>query len=654
MGRLQVSGSPSQFLSGFYALNDDGVFVREGAVVPVNNYSDGDRTENRLMSVVRSAKDRSVFSRELRDAMKDWPSTYHLSPARANLLRPFGGWLADKNILELGAGCGAVTRYLGEVTAEGGGNVVAVEGSSRRAAIARARTDDLSNVQVVAEDLLGIESKAQFDAVVVVGVLEYARLAGLPGETGATTFLRHIKKFLKPDGVLFLAIENQLGLKYLAGDKEDHLGIPWFGVNDLYSADTAVTYGHAELCRHFSDAGFEAVRTWLPFPDYKMPTLMLAPEAMHHADFRPGFLIAETNGCEQRPVFSPQRAWPVLERNGLLPEMANSFLMVAGQAENLADSSVLAWHFSTGRARPFVRETRFAAIEGEGVMVSRHALGREKARATEAGYVWAAGEEEREAYIARPSWWFSMLDIVSRDGWTLEQLTGWATVWIEAWLARAGVECLENGLRVHGDMVDATPFNMIVAEDGRTATFFDLEWSSSKPVAADFLLVRALREALRKVALLAPPADRSLSTADRIVTRVLAHFGLHLTQEDLDRCSAEEAVFQAWVNDEPHSLNIAERIRYNDFPLRWYEPQSDPVGMSADTRLALEVRIVEMQKAAQERQAELNTMEQRVHQAEAELERVRTSLVWRAGSILRKFDAYCPRLTGGLRRLRRG
>ena len=91
MGRLQVSGSPSQFLSGFYALNDDGVFVREGAVVPVNNYSDGDRTENRLMSVVRSAKDRSVFSRELRDAMKDWPSTYHLSPARANLLRPFGG-----------------------------------------------------------------------------------------------------------------------------------------------------------------------------------------------------------------------------------------------------------------------------------------------------------------------------------------------------------------------------------------------------------------------------------------------------------------------------------------------------------------------------------------------------------------------------------
>jgi hypothetical protein len=76
--------------------------------------------------------------------------------------------------------------------------------------------------------------------------------------------------------------------------------------------------------------------------------------------------------------------------------------------------------------------------------------------------------------------------------------------------------------------------------------------------------------------------------------------------------------------------------------------------MSADTRLALEVRIVEMQKAAQERQAELNTMEQRVHQAEAELERVRTSLVWRAGSILRKFDAYCPRLTGGLRRLRRG
>ena len=51
------------------------------------------------------------------------------------------------DVLEIGAGCGAITRYLGEC----GGNILALEGTPRRAAIASARTRGLDNVTVLSE-----------------------------------------------------------------------------------------------------------------------------------------------------------------------------------------------------------------------------------------------------------------------------------------------------------------------------------------------------------------------------------------------------------------------------------------------------------------------------------------------------------------------
>src|SRR5271157_442229 len=91
-------------------------------------YSDGAEVEERLYRVIRDAKDRSTFSRELAPAITDWPSEYHLSRGRHCLLRPLGIKPGD-TVLELGAGCGAITRYLGEI----GALVVAVEGSLLRA-----------------------------------------------------------------------------------------------------------------------------------------------------------------------------------------------------------------------------------------------------------------------------------------------------------------------------------------------------------------------------------------------------------------------------------------------------------------------------------------------------------------------------------------
>ena len=80
-------------------------------------YSDGAEVESRLFNIVRSAGDRSTFSRELASAITDWPSEYHLSSGRHCLLRPLGIGPQDR-VLELGCGCGAITRFLGESGAQ--------------------------------------------------------------------------------------------------------------------------------------------------------------------------------------------------------------------------------------------------------------------------------------------------------------------------------------------------------------------------------------------------------------------------------------------------------------------------------------------------------------------------------------------------------
>jgi len=174
----------------------------------------------------------------LRQNLFDWPSLYHLSGTRANILRPFQRTLAGADVLEIGAGCGAITRYLGEC----GTNVLALEGSPRRAAIARSRTRDLENVTVLAERFDRLQCDCKFDVITLIGVLEYANLF-TSGENPPLAMLERVRSLLKPEGKLIIAIENQLGLKYFAGASEDHLGQPMVGIEGRYRKDQPQTWG---------------------------------------------------------------------------------------------------------------------------------------------------------------------------------------------------------------------------------------------------------------------------------------------------------------------------------------------------------------------------------------------------------------------------
>src|SRR5262249_48281059 len=189
--------------------------------------------------------------------------------------------------LEIGCGCGAITRYLGEL----GADVVGVEGNPKCGEIAAERCRDLPNVRIVVDDLLRLELEEQADWVLLIGVLEYAPKFAAHGDP-VEHYLSSAMRFLTPYGRLVVAIENKLGIKYLNGWCDDHIGLPFFGVQGLYGSLMPRTFGRRELEHHLLSAGLHYLEFYYPFPDYKLPRVILSDAALRVPQFNAADLFA--------------------------------------------------------------------------------------------------------------------------------------------------------------------------------------------------------------------------------------------------------------------------------------------------------------------------------------------------------------------------
>jgi SAM-dependent methyltransferase len=477
--------------AGYVMPADVAVWRREG--YDSIDYSDGDNSEDGLLATLRAAADVSVFSSELAAACVDWPSRYHLSTERANLLRPFAQHLQPgARVLEIGAGCGAVTRYLGECGAE----VLALEGSLRRASIARERTRELRNVAVVAERFQDFSVAQRFDVVTLIGVLEYASLFS-EAPNPALHMLQAAKQLLAPGGRLILAIENQLGLKYLAGVPEDHLGQPMVGLEDRYQARGARTYGRNELDALLHGAGYARSRFSAPLPDYKMPATILTERGISAdpAVFNAGALAAQAVRRDPQltpTTFNLQRAWPVVAANGLALDLANSFLVEAvADAAAMAEQPALAYHYSTQRLGAFARETIFIAGQDQSVRVQARRLS--DAPSAQTGVrLQVQGDTE---YFQGPLLVDALRALLSRPGWTRAELVAEVRRYLQA-LAQVlhgeghavALDSVDSVLP--DDYLDATPSNLLCTADGRIV-YFDREWLAERPTLG-WLLLRSL------------------------------------------------------------------------------------------------------------------------------------------------------------------
>ena len=279
-------------------------------------YSDGD-IEEEIRGIVECHPD-GDFTDVLRGDHR-WPVLYHLSPDRRNLLEwyPF-----EKNasLLEIGAGCGALTGLFCEKL----GSVTAVELSKRRAEIILSRNQGRKNLDVFAGNFDDMEFEGTFDYITLIGVLEYVK--GF-SSLSVDAFLGKIKRLLKKDGRLFVAIENKYGLKYWAGAKEDHTG-EYFGGLEGYGGKKAETYSRDVLGSILGRNGFTDREFYYPVPDYKLPTEIFSDDYLPNIT---SFANVGTNYDDERHVlFDEKRVLMEIIEDGLFPQYSNSFLLVAG------------------------------------------------------------------------------------------------------------------------------------------------------------------------------------------------------------------------------------------------------------------------------------------------------------------------------------
>ena len=237
-------------------------------------YSDGDEVENHILDIVSNE---SGFDYCHPD-MNSWPVLYHLTRQRENICLPMD-LRSDDEVLEIGAGMGAVTGGVAPYVKK----VDCIELSRRRSLINATRHKDMDNIEIIVGNFQDIEIEKKYDVVTLIGVLEYGCYY-IDSDRPYEDFLEKVHSVMKDGGRLYIAIENKLGMKYFNGSHEDHLSVPFVGIEGYRQGDHVRTFTKSELTEMLKSAGFGDIYFYYPFPDYKLPTVIYSDDNIKDAD----------------------------------------------------------------------------------------------------------------------------------------------------------------------------------------------------------------------------------------------------------------------------------------------------------------------------------------------------------------------------------
>lgn len=261
---------------------------------------------------------------------KSWNVMYHLSHIRENIVT----WMPiskKSRILEIGAGCGAVTGGLAKL----GGHVDCIELSKKRSLINATRHREYSNIDIFVGNYTDIEPNLteQYDYITLIGVLEYAG-SYIKSDEPYIELLRSARKHLAPGGKILIAIENKYGLKYFAGCKEDHTGIYFDGIEGYSSTNGVKTFSKLGLQSMAEKLGLSS-KFFYPYPDYKLPHTIYSDDMLP----KEGELNTNLRNFDNDRVvlFDETKVFDSMIEEGIFDAFSNSFMLILSE-ENIYDT----------------------------------------------------------------------------------------------------------------------------------------------------------------------------------------------------------------------------------------------------------------------------------------------------------------------------
>lgn len=269
----------------------------------------------RLLEIVQNNRIEEVLEND----EPDESLLYHFSPLRENLINwyPFK---EDGNALELGADCGAITEALSKRVK----SVVAVENCEQKARILETRFHAYPHINVITAASEEIELNERFDYVII----HEAFICDNPQK-----LLENAIEKLKPEGILLLAVNNRLGLKYFSGAAETDTGRYFEGIRGYSGSDRVASYCRSELCRLLEKTGCENYRFYYPYPDHRFPTEIFTDESIYEMGYGKFYFNVENNRFH---FFDEPTVNKVLREERLAANFANSFLVEISRNEKIS------------------------------------------------------------------------------------------------------------------------------------------------------------------------------------------------------------------------------------------------------------------------------------------------------------------------------
>ena len=406
------------------------------------------------------------------------------------------------SVLEIGAQCGAVTRWLGESARR----VVATEISSHQADVAALRCHALRHVSILNTSLAHLSGADSFDAMVLIGPAAQAATA-----TAAATrrTLDCAAARLHDDGVLILAVYNPIGLNHF-----------------LSGASAAMhALGRQAIEQMLGQAGFTSVRALYPFPNHQTPHVIVSEAGVEQPTPWVTELVSRSavapdpSPCQRH--MSDEAAWLAVAENKLLGGLANSFLLIASKRGGRLPftQDTLAWTFTTQTRRAFARET-WVQKTPAGIELLRRRLYPEAAAPVAQDVILRLQDDrvpEGTLLITRLTW------LLNRPLWSAADIAAWA----QPWHALLTQHCTADN-HVPATLFNCIPTHTVQGVDGEV-TPFNLQWQSAKPMPKAFVLTRGLGLSLVRYQSVAPAAvDTPLALRD-LVAAVLDHLGEAIT-----------------------------------------------------------------------------------------------------------------------------
>lgn len=465
---------------------------------PENRFSEyHDARDRHIFTSLKKIHDLSSLSGEYAQYIKDQYSRDHFSRRRTNVLEAVEDILPrDATVLELGSGCGAITRWLGEHFRK----VDSLEENILKATITRYRTKDLDNVTLYCGDLCATGFEGQYDLIVIVGSLEqHASCESICSDPkkACSALLNRVCHALKDDGILLIASENKLGAKSLSGSRDTRIARAFEGsIGDPDKG--AATFSRNELGTLLSQSGFEYFQFYHLFPDYilaetiipeKDETLSLYPDNWVKTPF-------EEYSDDSYPLFPDTLFLKTVTETGLLWHFSNSFLVLASRSENVnltAGWLIRRYHNYDERAQVFhhtitltgenspsgKKQYRIYRAPMTGG-VSVHHNDRYSFELMNSEYVPGrslAHEIPRALFSQSPEEELMKIIRLLYDDLILHFSTG---------------ERDDDGYpRIRGEAIDFTFWNLIVSEGPRLVCI-DKKWRSQSPIPVDFVMFRNL------------------------------------------------------------------------------------------------------------------------------------------------------------------